>query len=35
GASTWAGPPLIIASGLLIVWREHRLSRPHAKEMIA
>lgn len=24
---TWAGAPLIIASGLYIVWREHRLRR--------
>ena len=23
----WAGAPIIIASGLVIVWREHRLSR--------
>jgi len=26
-ASTWYGAPLIIASGLYIVWREHRLHR--------
>ena len=25
--STWIGAPVIIASGLVIVWREHRLSR--------
>ncbi len=24
---TWVGAPIIIASGLVIVWREHRLSR--------
>jgi drug/metabolite transporter (DMT)-like permease len=24
---TWAGAPIIIASGLVIVWREHRLRR--------
>jgi len=24
---TWAGTPIIIASGLVIVWREHRLHR--------
>lgn len=24
---TWAGAPIIIASGLFIVWREHRLGR--------
>jgi drug/metabolite transporter (DMT)-like permease len=26
----WAGAPIIIASGLVIVWREHRLSRRSA-----
>lgn len=26
----WAGAPIIIASGLVIVWREHRLSRQAA-----
>lgn len=26
-ASTWLGAPIIIVSGLYIVWREHRLSR--------
>ena len=25
GESTWVGAPIIIASGLYIVWREHRL----------
>jgi drug/metabolite transporter (DMT)-like permease len=25
--STWLGAPVIIASGLIIVWREHRLAR--------
>ena len=25
--STWIGAPVIIASGLVIVWREHRLAR--------
>ena len=24
---TWVGAPVIIASGLVIVWREHRLHR--------
>jgi hypothetical protein len=24
---TWVGAPIIIASGLFIVWREHRLGR--------
>ena len=23
-AATWAGAPVIVASGLFIVWREHR-----------
>jgi drug/metabolite transporter (DMT)-like permease len=32
GTSTWLGAPLIIASGLYIVWREHRLHR-HNTEM--
>ena len=27
-ASTWLGAPIIIAAGLVIAWREHRLSRP-------
>lgn len=27
GAWTWVGAPIIIASGLYIVWREHRLRR--------
>ncbi|MFC4294778.1 DMT family transporter [Novosphingobium tardum] len=26
-ASTWAGAPIIIAAGLVIVWRENRLAR--------
>lgn len=30
-AATWAGAPLIIASGLYIVWREHRLARGIAR----
>ena len=25
-ASTWLGAPLIVAAGLVIAWREHRLS---------
>lgn len=28
--STWLGAPIIIASGLYIVWREHRLGRANA-----
>ena len=31
--STWAGAPLIIASGLYIAWREHRLSIHQPKEV--
>lgn len=27
GASTWIGMPLVIAAGLVIAWREHRLSQ--------
>jgi chorismate synthase len=27
-ASTWLGAPIIIAAGIVIAWREHRLSRP-------
>jgi drug/metabolite transporter (DMT)-like permease len=26
-ASTWLGAPLIVMAGLIIAWREHRLSR--------
>lgn len=35
GWSTWAGAPLIIASGLYIVWREHRLSRVNIATAVA
>lgn len=31
GAATWAGAPLIVASGLYIVWREQRLARGVAR----
>lgn len=34
-ASTWFGAPLIIASGLYIVWREHRLSRRNTETVTA
>ncbi len=27
-ASTWLGAPLILAAGLVIVWREHHLGKP-------
>ena len=29
---TWVGAPVIIFSGLVIVWREHRLTRHAALE---
>lgn len=29
-ASTWLGAPLILAAGLIIVWREHRLGKQPA-----
>lgn len=33
---TWCGAPIIVASGIYIVWREHRLSRqPVAQKAIA
>lgn len=31
GGATWLGAPLIAASGLYIVWREHRLARGIAR----
>ncbi|MFM8498696.1 MAG: DMT family transporter [Chakrabartia sp.] len=31
--STWAGAPIIIASGLYIAWREHRLSIAKPREI--
>lgn len=34
-SSTWFGAPLIIASGLYIVWREHRLSRRNTETITA
>lgn len=34
-AATWVGAPIIIASGLYIAWREHRLSIERSKEVIA
>jgi drug/metabolite transporter (DMT)-like permease len=33
-ASTWFGAPLIVAAGLLIAWREHRLSLQKARAMV-
>lgn len=32
---TWAGAPIIIASGLYIVWREHRKGRPESPVTVA
>ena len=32
-ASTWLGAPLIIAAGLVIAWREHRLARPTLRDV--
>lgn len=32
-ASTWFGAPLIITAGLVIAWREHRLSRPTLRDV--
>ena len=32
-ASTWLGAPLIVAAGLVIAWREHRLMRPDERDM--
>ena len=32
-ASTWLGAPIIIAAGLVIAWREHRLSRPALRDL--
>lgn len=33
--TTWAGAPLIVASGLFIAWREHRRAIERAKEFTA
>lgn len=32
-AATWAGAPLIVASGLVIAWREHRRSISRTREL--
>ena len=32
-ASTWMGVPLIVAAGLIIAWREHRLTRPDERDI--
>ena len=31
--STWFGAPIIIGAGLVIAWREHRLTRPTLRDM--
>lgn len=33
-AATWLGAPLIIAAGLIIAWREHRLSIERARSLV-
>jgi drug/metabolite transporter (DMT)-like permease len=33
--STWVGAPLIVAAGLIVVWREHKLALERAKELSA
>lgn len=32
-ASTWLGVPLVVGAGLVIAWREHRLSRPTLRDI--
>jgi drug/metabolite transporter (DMT)-like permease len=31
--STWLGAPLIVAAGLIIAWREHKLARRNVREV--
>lgn len=33
--ATWLGAPLIVAAGLIVLWREHRLAIARAKELAA
>ena len=33
--TTWIGAPLIVAAGLIVVWREHHLTIDRAKEIAA
>lgn len=32
-ATTWLGVPLVIGAGVVIAWREHRLTRPDERDM--
>jgi drug/metabolite transporter (DMT)-like permease len=32
--STWLGAPLIVIAGLVIAWREHRLTRPDERDVV-
>ena len=34
-AATWVGAPVIVASGLYIVWREHARRREETRQAIA
>ena len=34
-ASTWLGAPLIVAAGLIVLWREHHLAIARAKAIAA
>jgi drug/metabolite transporter (DMT)-like permease len=34
-ATTWLGAPLIVAAGLVVLWREHTLAIERAKEIAA
>ena len=31
--TTWLGAPLIVAAGLVVLWREHKLALDRAKEL--
>ena len=33
--ATWLGAPLIVAAGLVVLWREHRLMVEKAREIAA
>jgi len=34
-ATTWLGAPLIVAAGLVVLWREHTLAIARTKEIAA